>query len=276
MKNMATKLIDEIFGEPEIKHGLNVFNESELQSLNLLNKIKIYRREKDKKIVVYCLKRNKEIVAKPEEIVRQLFLAYVRDYLGYPLAQVDVEVPVQMGVDDSKRADIVVFTNDTCTSKYLIFEIKKPEADSGVEQLQSYLNATGTFFGTWSNGKDIVFQLREEFPETKGEPYHYRDIPRLPKKGEVLDDVLKPLTKKDLRTIQNLKDTIKRLEDTALANAGVNAFDELFKLFFAKLHDEFDPKKTDDSPMRFRVPKADPDTVYERINGFFQEAKNKI
>jgi type I restriction enzyme M protein len=275
MKNMATKLIDEIFGEPEIKHGLNVFNESELQSLNLLNKIKIYRREKDKKIVVYCLKRNKEIVAKPEEIVRQLFLAYVRDYLGYPLAQVDVEVPVQMGVDDSKRADIVVFTNDTCTSKYLIFEIKKPEADSGVEQLQSYLNATGTFFGTWSNGKDIVFQLREEFPETKGEPYHYRDIPRLPKKGEVLDDVLKPLTKKDLRTIQNLKDTIKRLEDTALANAGVNAFDELFKLFFAKLHDEFDPKKTDDSPMRFRVPKADPDTVYERINGLFQEAKNR-
>lgn len=272
---MITNFIDEIFGEPEIKHGLNVFNSIDLQSLNLLNKINIYRREKDNAIVVKCLKRNREIIAKPEEIVRQLFLVYIRDYLSYSLSQVDVEVPIQMGADDSKRADIVVFTNDTCTSKYLIFEIKKPNAETGVEQLQSYLNATGTFFGAWSNGKDIAFQLREESPETKGEPYYYRDIPRLPKKGEVLGDVLKPLTKKDLRVIQNLKDTIKRLEDTALANAGVNAFDELFKLFFAKLHDEFDPRKNDDSPMKFRVPKADPETVYERINGLFQEAKNR-
>ena len=225
----TTILIDQIFGEPEIKHGLKVFNVPELQGLNLLNKINIYRRQKDDKIVIKCLKRNREIIAKPEEIVRQLFLVYIRDYLVYPIAQVDVEVPIQMGSDDSKRADIVVFTDDTCTRKYLVFEVKKPNADSGIEQLQSYLNATGTFFGIWSNGKDIVFQLREESSETKGEPYHYRDIPRLPKKGEALNDILKPLSKKDLRTIQNLKDTVKRLEDTALANAGVNVFDELFK-----------------------------------------------
>jgi len=266
--------IDEIFGHPDVKHGLSVFNQPELQALNLLSKIDISKR-RDGKIVIKCLKRQKELVAKPEEIVRQLFLVYVRDYLKYPLSQVTVEETIQMGSDDSKRADIVVFTDDTCTRKYIIFEIKKPDADTGVEQLQSYLNATGVHFGAWSNGKDITFQLRDESPETKGEPYTYRDIPRLPKKGEALDDVLKPLTKKDLRPIQNLKDTIKRLEDTVLANAGVNAFDELFKLFFAKLHDEFDPKKNDDSPMRFRVPKADPETVYERINGLFQEAKNR-
>ncbi|MDO8496250.1 MAG: N-6 DNA methylase [bacterium] len=270
----TSQYIDEIFGHPDIKHGLTVFNQPELQALNLVSKIDISKRE-DGKIVIKCLKRQKELIAKPEEIVRQLFLAYVRDYLKYPLKQVTVEETVQMGSDDSKRADIVIFTDDTCTRKYIIFEIKKPDAETGVEQLQSYLNATGVHFGAWSNGKDIAFQLREESPETKGEPYHYRDIPRLPKKGEALDDVLKPLTKKDLRPIQNLKDTIKRLEDTALANAGVNAFDELFKLFFAKLHDEFDPKKNDDSPMNFRVPKADPETVYGRINGLFQEAKNR-
>src|SRR3989344_4485152 len=197
MKN--SKYIDEIFGHPEMKHGLTVFDSPELRGL--LNKVNISRRE-DGKIVIKCLKRQKEIVAKPEEIVRQLFLVYVRDFLGYPLNQVSVEEPIQMGVDDSKRADIVVFTDDTCTRKYLIFEVKKPDAETGVEQLQSYLNATGVFFGAWSNGRDIVFQLREEEPETKGEPYHYRDIPRLPKKGEALDDVLRPLTKKDLRPIQ--------------------------------------------------------------------------
>lgn len=270
----AVQLIDEIFGRPDVKHGLSVFNTPELRTHGFTDRINIFHR-KDGRIIIKCLKRERELIAKPEEIVRQLFLVYVRDYLGYPLNQVSVEETVQMGSDDSKRADIVVFTDDTCTRKYLIFEVKKPDAETGVEQLQSYLNATGVFFGAWSNGRDIVFQLREESPETKGEPYHYRDIPRLPKKGEALDDVLKPLTKKDLRPIQNLKDTIKRLEDTALANAGVNAFDELFKLFFAKLHDEFDPRKTDDSPMRFRVPKADPETVYERINGLFQEAKNR-
>ena len=203
---MSIKLIDDIFGEPEIKHGLNVFSSVELQNLNLLNKVNIYCREKDNAIVVKCLKRNREIIAKPEEIVRQLFLVYIRDYLSYSLSQVDVEVPIQMGADDSKRADIVVFTDDTCTRKYLLFEIKKPNAETGVDQLQSYLNATGTFFGAWSNGKDIVFQLREESPETKGEPYNYRDIARLPKKGEALNDVLKPLTKKDLQNLSKKRE----------------------------------------------------------------------
>lgn len=133
MESVIVQLIDEIFGESEIKHGLNVFNEPELKDINLLNKINIYRREKDSKIIIKCLKRRKEIVAKPEEIIRQLFLVYVRDYLNYPLAQVDVEVPIQMGANDLKRADIVVFTDDTCTRKYLIFEIKKPNVENGVE-----------------------------------------------------------------------------------------------------------------------------------------------
>jgi len=273
--NGKLKLIDEIFGDASIKHGLTVFNVPEMQSLKLFDNLDIYKRSSDDKIVVKCLKRNREIVAKPEEIVRQMFLVYVRDFLNYPLAQVNVEEKIQMGSDDSKRGDIVIFTDETCTHKYIIFEIKKPDAESGVEQLQSYMNATGVFYGCWSNGKDIVFQYREESEKTKGEPYSYRDITRLPKRGESLDEVLKPIRKKDLRPVQNLKDTIKRLEEAALANAGVNAFDELFKLFFAKLHDEFDPRKKDDAEMQFRVPKADYEVIYKRINGLFQDAKNR-
>ncbi len=273
--NEKLKLVDEIFGDASIKHGLTVFNVTEMLSLKLFDNLDIYKRSSDSKIVVKCLKRNREIIAKPEEIVRQLFLIYVRDFLNYPLPQVNVEEKIQMGSDDSKRGDIVIFTDDTCTQKYIIFEIKKPDAESGVEQLQSYMNATGVFYGCWSNGKDIVFQYREESEKTKGEPYTYRDITRLPKRGESLDEVLKPIRKKDLRPIPNLKDTIKRLEEAALANAGVNAFDELFKLFFAKLHDEFDPKKKADSEMQFRVPKADYEVIYKRINNLFQEAKNR-
>jgi type I restriction enzyme M protein len=264
LREDTTRILDEVFGDPEVKHGLRVFAAGESE------KIRLYR--KNGKYYVRCLARSRMLVAKPEEIVRQLLLVWIRDSLDYPLSQVRVEEPVQMGAEDTRRADVVIFTDDTCTRKYMIFEVKKPDSDSGLEQMRSYLNATGVFFGAWSNGRDIIFQLREEDPKTKGEPYAYRDIPRLPRRGEALDDILKPLTKGDLRPIHDLKSTILRLEHDALANAGVNAFDELFKLLFAKLHDEFDPRKRDNSPMEFRVPRADPDTIYERINGLFQKA----
>ena len=270
------EIFDLVFKDSSIKYGLQEFPKDVFSGITVFEK-------DDGKFYLRCLKRDRDIfiydknkkTGKPEEMIRQLFLVYIRDYLKYPLNQIGVEEQVQMGVDDSKRADIVVFTDSTCTRKYIIFEIKKPDEIEGIEQLRTYLNATGVKFGAWSNGSKTICQLREEDTETKGEPYDYRDIPRLPKKGEYLKDILKPLIRKDLRTITNLKETIQRLEEDALANAGVNAFDELFKLFFAKLHDEFDPRKNDDSPMRFRVPEADPDTIYEIINGLFQEAKKR-
>lgn len=68
---------------------------------------------------------------------------------------------------------------------------------------------------------------------------------------------------------------IERLEHDALANAGVNAFDELFKLFFAKLHDEFRPKRKDKDPVDFRVPTGAPEVIYKRFNDLFQAAKKR-
>ncbi|MDD5772023.1 MAG: N-6 DNA methylase [bacterium] len=270
-------IFDLVFKDSSIKYGLQEFPRDVFKGISFFEK-------EDGKVYVKCLKRNKDIfvydknkkTARPEEIIRQLFLIYIRDYLKYPLNQLNVEEPIQMGSDDTKRADIVIFTNDTCTSKYIIIELKKPDEKEGIEELESYMNATGVKFGAWSNGSKTIVQLREEDTKTKGEPFKYRDIPRLPKKGEYLKDILKPLTRKDLKVITNLKETIQRLEEDALANAGVSSvFDELFKLFFAKLHDEFDPKKKDDSPMQFRVPEADPDTIYEIINGLFQDAKKR-
>jgi len=272
----SEEVFDLVFKDSSVKYGLQEFPK------DIFGRISFFVKEKDR-VYLKCLKREKDIFVydkvkksgKPEEIIRQLFLIYIRDYLKYPLNQISVEEPIQMASDDSKRADIVIFTDDTCTRKYILIEVKKPDEKDGVDQLRSYLNATGVRFGAWSNGAKTICQLREEDRETKGEPYDYRDIPRLPKRGEFLKDILKPLTKQDLKLITNLKETIQRLEEDALANAGVNAFDELFKLFFAKLHDEFDPKKNDNSPMRFRVPEADPDTIYEIINGLFQEAKKR-
>jgi type I restriction enzyme M protein len=200
----------------------------------------------------------------------------VLDTLKFPLKRILVEWPIQMGVDAEKeRADIAIFSDDACTDPYIVFELKKPNSEEGLEQLRSYLRWTGCFFGCWSNGHDPIYQLREEDPSTKKGPYRFRDIPRLPKLGEDLQEILKPLSFADLRPIDDMQALIERLEHDALANAGVNAFDELFKLFFAKLHDELRPKRKNTDPVDFRLPAANPEIIYKRFDELFQEAKKR-
>jgi type I restriction enzyme M protein len=231
----AEELLDRIFGDPQLKQGLKFFTKGERLKISL-------RENPEGRVEIYCAKREKWFRAKPEEVVRQLFLVWIQDTLKYSLARMKVEWSIQMGEDAEKeRADIVIFNDDACTDPYIIFELKKPESKQGLEQLRSYLNWTGCFFGCWSNGNNYSFQLREEEPATKKAPYKYRTIARLPKLSEDLKDILKPLTYAELTPIPDLRSLIEQLEHDALANAGVNAFDELFKLFFAKLHDEFRP-----------------------------------
>jgi hypothetical protein len=114
---------------------------------------------------------------------------------------------MQAGEDAEKqRADIVIFTDDACTDPYIIFEVKHPVGTEGLEQLRSYLKWTGCFFGCWSNGNDPTYQLREEDHKTKKAPYKYRDIPRLPKLGEDLKDILKPLSYSQLPLLNSWLD----------------------------------------------------------------------
>lgn len=267
-KNDHTALLDAIFRDSSIKYGLKFFEKGER------NKIKL--RKNEDKIEIWCVKREKWLRAKPEEVVRQMFLVWIQQTLKYPLSRIDVERSIQMGQDsDKERADIVVFSDDARTDPYIIFEIKKPNSKEGLEQLRSYLRWTGCFFGCWSNGSDYSYQLREEEPETKKAPYSYRDITRIPKLGENLDDILKPLSFAELKPIIDMRALIERLEHDALANAGVNAFDELFKLLFAKLHDELRPKRKPTDAVEFRVSAATPEDLYKRFNEMFKTAKRR-
>jgi len=261
--------LDEVFRDPKLKHGMTFFRRGERRKLKM-------RRTAGQKIEIWCAKRERWFRAKPEEIVRQLFLVWALDALKYPLKRILVEWPIRMGVDAEKeRADIAIFSDDACTDPYIVFELKKPTSEEGLEQLRSYLRWTGCFFGCWSNGHNPIYQLREEDPATKKGPYKFRDIPRLPKIGEDLKEILKPLCFADLRPIDDMRALIERLEHDALANAGVNAFDELFKLFFAKLHDELRPKRKDSDAVEFRVPAANPEVMYKRFDELFQEAKKR-
>jgi type I restriction enzyme M protein len=269
-KETIDAMLDEVFRDAKTKQGLTFFRMGERAKLQL-------RRDKESdRIEIWCVKRERWLRAKPEEVVRQLFIVYVCNTLNYDLARIKVEWSVQMGSDEEKeRSDIAVFTDDACTDPYIVFELKKPNSKDGLEQLRSYLRWTGCFFGCWSNGSEHSFQLKEEDRDTKKGPYKFRDIPRLPKVDQDLDDILEPLSFGELKPITDMRALIERLEHDALSNAGVNAFDELFKLFFAKLHDEFRAKRKNSDAVEFRVPAGSPDVIYKRFNGLFQAAKKR-
>jgi len=215
--------------------------------------------EKEGKI--YDVVRQKWIKATQEEKVRQALITSITKDLGYPLERIREEVPIKMGSTyASKKADVVVFTDRTYETHYIIFECKKPTRKDGVEQLKSYMSATGVPYGAWTNGTEEVFMFRKE-------PNIFEYLPRIPSITEDIDDVMQPLKKGDLKPIENLKEMVQELENTVLANAGISAFDGVFPIVFAKLWDEFDKGPND--VMEFRTTTASPRQQAERLENIF-------
>lgn len=129
------EIIDLVFKDPGVKHGLKIFSPSEFGKLNIS--------EQDSKFFIKCPVSDRKKVAKPEEIIRQLTINKLTADLRYPLKRLDVEVPVKMGsAYASKKADIVVYAEDGKENPYIIIEVKKPLRKDGLEQLHSYMNAT--------------------------------------------------------------------------------------------------------------------------------------
>ena len=68
----------------------------------------------------------------------------------------------------------------------------------------------------------------------------------------------------------DLRGLVELLEERVLANAGVSAFDEIFKLIFAKLYDEH--THGDDETLIFRRGSETPQELYSRIQRLFMDA----
>ncbi len=198
---------------------------------------------KDGKPYVVCAIRDKEIILKPEEVVRQLYAMKLLSDYGYPKQRIKFEHAIHFG-REIKSADIVVFDKDRPTVEYIIVEIKKPKLQDGKNQLRSYTNATGAPIAVWTNGGQISHYNRKD-------PNYFEDITDIPKADQTLEDILKErFTLKDLiikdkipNEGKSLKTIIQEMEDEVLANAGVDVFEEVFKLIFTKLYDELQSKK---------------------------------
>ena len=230
-----------------MKNILNIIKDSNysfsLFDQKLVDELERKINIKDDKPYVVCVIRDKEIVLKPEEIVRQLYAMKLLEEYGYPKQRIKFEHAIHFG-REVKSADIVIFDKDRPTVEYIIIEIKKPKLQDGKNQLRSYTNATGAPIAVWTNGGQISHYNRKD-------PNYFEDITDIPKADQTLEDILKErFTLKDLiikdkipNEGKSLKTIIQEMEDEVLANAGVDVFEEVFKLIFTKLYDELQSKK---------------------------------
>ena len=217
-------------------YNISLFTDKEI---NKLEAEIVFRETKGKKVpYIKCTIRNKEIKLNPEEIVRQLYVKRLINLYKYPQQLIQFEIGINFGVE-VKRADIVVYDANRPDTPYIIVELKKPKLKEGKEQLKSYCNATGAPIGIWSNGGVEQFYHRQD-------PNYFSELSDLPFGNENLDDFLKQrnqytildLLVNDKLKEKSLKQIIQELEDEVLANAGVDVFEECFKLIFTKLYDE--------------------------------------
>lgn len=250
-------------------YALTIFEDAEVQALDIF--------ERRGSPYLRDFVDGRERPAKPEEIVRQLYLYRLINRYGYPCERISVERGVYFGSSiGEKRADIVVSDVDDPNTVYIIVEVKKPKRKDGIEQLKSYCNAEGAPIAVWTNGGEEVIMHRED-------PNHYRNITEIPRSDQTLVEVINERVtieqlkenNKLVRERWTLKKVILDLEDLVLANAGVDAFDEVFKLIYAKLYDEWRATRRAGRIVEFRAAGESPQQLYDKINGLFQQAKDK-
>jgi len=224
---------------------------------------------------ITCLVRKREIKLTPEEAVRQLYVMTLIHDFGYATDRMEIEYAVSFG-REKKRADIVIFDRDKTTAPYIMVELKKPKLKDGKEQLKSYCNATGAPIGIWSNGESISFYHRKD-------PNYFEDIPGIPRADQKLSEILSErwtiddLIEKDKLVTErkSLKGLILEMEDEVLANAGVDVFEELFKLIFTKLYDEMESGRNRARFLEFRNYGDTESELKAKIQRIFDQSKLK-
>ena len=230
---------------------------------------------KNDKLYFKCLASGKMRLAKPEEVVRQLWIARLLNHYGYTPKRLAVEFPITFGRDTSKRADIVIFDKDRPTVPYIIIEVKAVKLKDGKDQLKSYCHATGAPIGVWSDGgKTSVYHRRN--------PNYFVELPDFPASNGSIEEIinepwtLQTLIDKETKRERHkpLKDLIREMEDEVLSNAGVDVFEEVFKLIFTKLYDEMSQHQGKSKFLRFRNTNTESD-LKRKMDDLFDDAKNQ-
>jgi len=260
--------LQKIFSTADVKHGLSLFNSDEI------NAIKRLIIEQEGKYFLKCQIKGRYKIAKPEEIVRQLWIYRLLNEYNYPKKRIGVKKTINFASQiEPQTVDIVVFQEDL-KHYYILFEIKRPDRTAGLEQLKSYCNTEGDPIGIWSNGSEIIRLHKEE-------PNLFVEIPRIPKISETLKDILTERWSfkwlEEHNELKQGKNTLIKilldLEELVLGNAGVKVFDEIFKLIYAKLYDEWNGINNPDHQLEFFAGDRSPEDVKRAITNLLEGAK---
>ena len=182
---------------------MTLFSAKEVASLDLF--------DRNGKPYLMCLVTSKPRPAKPEEIVRQLYLRKLMDEYGYVRDRIALEKKVYFGsTQHEKAADIVIWEKGTTDTPYIIVECKKPKRKDGLEQLKSYCNAEGSAIGVWTNGGETIYLHRED-------PNLFRPLDGIPRADQTLAEMLnQPWTLDDLEKGNILVEERTSLKDLSL------------------------------------------------------------
>jgi type I restriction enzyme M protein len=228
----------------------------------------LIRFDEDQNFITYIYQNKKRNYKNPEEKVQaETFLTLILIY-GYPENRIKQFVPVQIGVDTTKQADIVVYDDDDCVQPYIVVECKKDEKlteqefQQAVNQAESYaITLSATFMWITSGLTNEFYQIPKNRPKTK------RTITDIPNFGD--DNISKYKYVKggfdprnpnqkyfDLEPV-NEKELVKKFKTIhdALYSEGYtpeSALDEVNKLIFCKLFDEKKPVKVG-TPYLFQI-----------------------
>lgn len=276
------EVIDHIFNDPKVKYELTEFQGLGRSIPDMLNiECRAGTGKQTGKKVYYIKplckfhseKEEFQIYVEngkscPEEIVRQLWVWKLINYYGYSPEQIRCEIPVQYGsVEATKFADIAVYWKSDLETIKILFEVKKPKRKDGIEQLKSYLGAKGNPIGVWSNGADKLILYKPNNKEFDTLP----EIPKVEEEAKNVMDVKRTLSM--LNTSFNFKKIIQDLEELVLADSGIDEFNEIFKLIYAKIYDE--KLAAEDSRRHEEVlfkKFIDPQKTYNTINKLYKDA----
>jgi len=182
----------------------------------------------------------------PEEYVRQeIAKSLVREY-RYAKPDIEVEFTLRIGTR-KPRADIVIFPPKASHEQQnatIIVECKAPSVKSadkkdGVGQLQSYMaTCPNAEYGMWTNSLERFCYRRV----VKDGKVALEDVPDLPEFGRGEEEAERPrFDQLKPATSDALLFAFRRCHNYIAANQGLQkpqAFWELLKLIFCKIHDE--------------------------------------
>lgn len=176
---------------------------------------------------------------RPEERVRQGYARVLVEEYQYPKEHLAFEAPINIG-REIKFADIAVYDSPESRAArdqgriLLVVETKAPTKADGRGQLTSYIFASSSGGGVWTNGGTISYFRRLDRPNQQLK--EWTNIPRL---GETWDTV-GHYQKSDLKPPRDLKKVFSRCHN-AIYRSGLDSEDvalDMVRIILAKYRDE--------------------------------------